>query len=173
MLKAPGEYRLLFVDSQTKWLAFVMSTLANLFHVRTTARFDFLVQAQEEARDYDLVFLGLGLARENMEALRSLIESTRWAFVVFTPGYPEKSTARALYKLGVRDVIAKPYDQQSLTNVIRDEIEHAEDRIARRGAFRENDYQSRVVRLEEIFQITASPSGNPLKLGHEVAGCCS
>ena len=117
--------RLLFIDSREEWLNFALATLADLYDVVVIRGFEALFETQEDDwRCGALAFIGLNVARENIEALGHLACSYQWQFVVLCPGIPDGRIARALFKAGARDVQSKPYEPESIKRIVEEEIRH-------------------------------------------------
>ena len=152
--------RLLFIDPHEEWLSFVESTLADSFDVETAQEFKALFEMQEGG-PFDLIFIGLNVAQENMDALSYLAESfeNRWHFIVLFPGFPDDQAARILFKAGARDLLSKPYDPDTLRNVVEEELKFVSRRCkASKVLYDTNDYQSQVRRLWEYVQVGISSS---------------
>ena len=143
--------RLLFIDPHEEWLSFVESTLADLYDVCVAKDFEVLYKAQEG--QFDLIFVGLNLAQENMDVLSHLAQSSRWHFIVLFPGFPDGKTARILFKAGMRDLLGKPYDPESLRDMVKHQIAYVRERNKPLTESRDSDdYESQVHRLWEFVR---------------------
>lgn len=150
--------RLLFIDRHKDWLDFVRGTLSKSYDVVVATEFDILYRTLREGHQFDLIFIGLNLAQENIEALSDIAQSSMWRFIVLFPGFPDRTTTRIFFKAGMRDLLSKPYDAASLKQMVEEEIEYVrEHNGVQKKSEDDKDYASRVRRLWESVQTTLPP----------------
>lgn len=151
---------LVFIDPNEEWLEFVRSTLEKTekYRIATVADFSELSHIVRKEKHFDLIFIGLSVVHENIETLSNLAQTSSWQFIVLFPGFPDGKTARILFRAGMRDLLSKPYDPQSLKNMVEEELNAVEQYRKRVKALKDDEYISRVHRLLESVQSTKSDS---------------
>lgn len=122
--------RLLFVDPRQDWLDFVKSALSCLYEVHTAQDFCVLSDSLKQEQVFDLIFIGLNSAQDNIEMLSDLAQKSRWRFIVLFPGFPDRNTFRIFFKAGVWDLLSKPYDIETLREVVKEQIKHMKKHVA-------------------------------------------
>jgi DNA-binding NtrC family response regulator len=149
--------RLLFIDANKEWLDFVDATLSNIKGYDATVVKELnLSDAEDTNYHYDLVFIGLNYAKDNIDSLKQLAQTSKWHFIVLFPGFPDGKTARIFFRAGMRDLLSKPYDPISLKDVIEKEIKFVEEykkRSSKKGGVSDN-YEINTHRLLEYIKST-------------------
>jgi len=147
--------KLLFIDPHKDWLKLVKSTLKPPeYDAMISPTLDFLLKIDANEH-FDLVFIGLQLAKQNIKTISGLALSYTWRFVVLFPGFPDQKTARIMFKSGIRDISSKPYDAESIKKMVEEEIAYVKKKNHIRN--REIDFNTRLNRLSEIIY-TPSPA---------------
>jgi DNA-binding NtrC family response regulator len=140
--------RLLFIDSHDEWLKFVNKALSEDYDVHTTGIFASLSKMAAGGRSFDLIFIGLNIAEQNMSELSDLAQTSMWSFVVLFPGSPDGKVSRIFFKAGVRDLLSKPYDEETLRKMVEEEIiavQKYQERTKKTKT--QDDYVSQVLNL--------------------------
>ncbi|MBC8553092.1 MAG: hypothetical protein H8D23_25990 [Candidatus Brocadiales bacterium] len=152
--------RLLFIDPHKYWLDFVVETLARDYDVHVASNLVDLPEIASEDLYFDLIFIGLSLAEENISKLSDLARSAGWHFIVLYPGSPDGITSRIFFKAGMRDLLSKPYDSDSLKMMVENEISTVDQYTTKRtkGAEVKNDYSLNVLRLWKSIYTASSNS---------------
>jgi DNA-binding NtrC family response regulator len=123
--------------------------------VRTAANFDTIISANAKEPYFDLVLIGLGCIQENIKIITGLSRTSKWHFVALFPGFPDGQTARLLFKMGMRDLLSKPYDVDSLWEMVKEQIEYADEyQRKKRKELSTEDYRIRVNQLNESLKTT-------------------
>lgn len=132
--------KILLIDQHQEWLDFAETVLGKDYEVITLTQTKNITFPEKikEVNGFDLIFLGLELATQNLDALRPLFK--RWNFVVIFPVLQENDTMRLLFKAGVYDCAPKPYEQEGLRKLVAEELDLAK---------KSNDYHENTMRTRE------------------------
>jgi DNA-binding NtrC family response regulator len=123
------KHRILLIDQHAEWLEFAQEVLANEYDVVTLHKNEMGSFRQDISgvNGFDLIFLGLELAANNLDVLKPLFK--HWNFVVIFPIIQENDTVRLLFKAGVYDCAPKPYERDGLLRLVAEEIDFAKQAI--------------------------------------------
>jgi DNA-binding NtrC family response regulator len=119
--------KILLIDQHPEWLDFAGEVLGKDYDVSMLSRHHNLRSLPKDVRKmdgFDLIFIGLELATNNLDVLKPLFK--QWQFVVIFPVIQENETVRLLFKAGVYDCARKPYDRDGLLKLVADELAFAE-----------------------------------------------
>jgi DNA-binding NtrC family response regulator len=115
--------KILLIDQHHEWLEFAQDVLNDEYEVTTISNYKDISLLQEKTNSingFDLIFIGLELATNNLAALKPLFK--KWQFVVVFPIIQENDTVRMLFKAGVYDCAPKPYEREGLLKLVADEL---------------------------------------------------
>jgi response regulator RpfG family c-di-GMP phosphodiesterase len=114
--------KILLIDQHPEWLDFARAVLQEDYEVLALKRGENLSLENEVSSldGFDLVFIGLELATNNLDALKPLFK--QWHFVVIFPVLQSNDTVRLLFKAGVYDCARKPYEREGLLKLVADEL---------------------------------------------------
>jgi response regulator RpfG family c-di-GMP phosphodiesterase len=104
--------KILLIDQHPEWLEFARGVLGEEILS--------LGDQTREINGFDLIFIGLELATNNLEILRPLF--SKWHFIVVFPVIQENETVRLLFRAGVYDCARKPYERDGLLKLVSDEL---------------------------------------------------
>jgi DNA-binding NtrC family response regulator len=119
--------RILFIDRHPEWLQFAQETLQAQYDVLTAMSFEEAAQCcirGGQPQQFDLIFVGLDLATDNLKTIESL--GKQWRFVVMFPVFQDDEKLRILFKAGVYDCADKPYEREGLMELVASELSMAE-----------------------------------------------
>lgn len=116
--------KILLIDQHPEWLGFAQDVLNEDYDVIAHKNWDNLLSPVKDentkAGGFDLVFIGLELATNNLDALKPFFK--QWNFVVVFPVIETNETVRLLFKAGVYDCARKPYEREGLLKLVADEL---------------------------------------------------
>lgn len=118
--------KILLIDQHPEWLKFAQDVLSDEYAVVTLTSYDEAPSIEYEVESnegFDLIFIGLELATNNLDMLKPLFK--QWQFVVVFPVLQENETVRMLFKAGVYDCAPKPYEREGLLKLVANELAEA------------------------------------------------
>lgn len=148
------KYRILLIDQHAEWLEFAHKVLAKEYDVVILHKNEMgsFKQDINNVNGFDLIFLGLELATNNLDVLKPLFK--HWNFVVIFPIIQENDTVRLLFKAGVYDCAPKPYEREGLLRLVAEEIDFAKQAIEDKTIHSSN--RSRKQAIKELGQLLKS-----------------
>lgn len=119
--------RILLIDQRSEWLQFAKEVLQEQYEVVVAQSFQDASECcmrEGRSQDFDLVFIGQGLAASNLPAISQLSRSPSdgWRFIVMFPVFQEDESLRMFFKAGVLDCADKPYEREGLLKLVADEL---------------------------------------------------
>lgn len=151
--------RILLIDRDQDWLKFAESTLSSIYEVLTESEFDQALRCcikRDAEPNFDLIFVGLDWATENLDTIRSF--SKRWRFVVMFPIIQQGQYLRILFKSGAFDCTDKPNDGKRLLELVKEQIDRAK---LLNGTWRPTPtLQSSDSGVERLLEILDLPTNN-------------
>lgn len=145
--------RILLIDRHLEWLQFAQEALQERYDVLTAMNFEEAMKCciqEGRSQEFDLIFVGLDLATNNLDTIKSL--GKQWRFVVMFPVFQEDEKLRILFKAGVYDCADKPYEREELLKLVEDELSTAE-RLNGARRFRKERRRSDRSMLERILNV--------------------
>lgn len=121
--------RMLLVDRNLAWLQFAEEVLRERYDVLTAMSFEDVSSCCFQGGHpelFDLIFIGLDLATDNLSVIKSL--GKQWRCIVMFPVFQEDTKLRVLFKAGVYDCTDKPYEHEGLLKLVEDELHTAKMR---------------------------------------------
>jgi DNA-binding NtrC family response regulator len=113
--------RILLIDRHPEWLEFARESLQHDYEVKTLANLEEITISDPGFLEgFDLTFIGLELATEHLDALKSIFKE--WHFVVIFPVFKDDEVLRLLFRSGVYDCATQPYDREGLLSLVSEEL---------------------------------------------------
>jgi DNA-binding NtrC family response regulator len=115
--------KILLIDQHPEWLKLADGVLSKDYEIVTLSNNKDILSLQAKPgrmESFDLIFIGLELATNNLDVLKPLFK--QWHFVVIFPVLQENETVRLLFKAGVYDCAPKPYEREGLQKLVADEL---------------------------------------------------
>ncbi len=118
-----NKYKILLLDKHPEWLEFAKSVLSDDYEVVALTGQDQILSLKDQlgkVNGFDLIFIGLELATNNLDVLKPLF--SKWHFIVVFPVIQNNETVRLLFRAGVYDCARKPYERDGLLKLVEDEL---------------------------------------------------